>query len=198
MTDQFPSGYLQNGCFIVQNTSPQNKTITIFQYPINLGQQRNLLQIAGVSEGDIRASLLKGELNFKIRAGDIKVVCSDIELLQFNDAQKTFLQAAGVINGMQVGAAQMAVLRQQDIPLVGTINGVNTTFTIPSGVWIQSGSYKIDVYVNGVLQLLGDDYAIAESSSNGFDTIIMTIPPNTVNGIVDSLMADYYIDNSQS
>ena len=89
-----------NGCFIVLNISPQVKTIRIFDYPIPYGRIRDLLQIPGVAEGDIRASLLKGELNHKIRSDDIIIICSDIDLTQYNTAQKQFLMAAGVVNGL--------------------------------------------------------------------------------------------------
>jgi len=90
----------KNGTFVVQNTSPQIKTIKIFNYPIPYGQTRDLLQIPGVSEADIRASLLKGELQHKILAKDIIVLSSDVDLLQFNTSQKNFLQGAGIINGL--------------------------------------------------------------------------------------------------
>ena len=92
-----------NGCFIVQNVSPQVKTIKIFQYPINYGCTRDLLDIPGVAESDIRSSLLKGELQHKILAQDIRVICSDVDLLQFNGAQKAFLQGAGIVNGLDIG-----------------------------------------------------------------------------------------------
>jgi hypothetical protein len=91
-----------NGCFIVQNVSPQVKTIKIFNYPINYMGTRDILQIPGVSEADIRASLLKGELNHKIRAKDIFIICSDVDLLQFNDTQKQFLLNAGITNGIDI------------------------------------------------------------------------------------------------
>lgn len=92
-----------NGCFIVKNiSSNEKKTIKIFHYPINWGNTRDILQIPGVSESDIRASLLKGELNHKIRSEDIEVICSDIDLLQFNINQKIFLQNAGVVDGLEV------------------------------------------------------------------------------------------------
>lgn len=101
-----------NGCFIVQNISPQVKTIKIFNYPINYGGTRDLLQIPGVAEGDIRASLLKGELQHKLRAKDIIVICSDIDLLQFNAGQKMFLQAAGIVNGLDVGSTGGGITAQ--------------------------------------------------------------------------------------
>lgn len=187
-----------NGCFIVQNTSPQIKTISIFQYPINYLSTRDLLQIPGVAENDIRASLLKGELNHKIRSKDIEIICSDIDLLQFNNAQKTFLHNAGVINGLQITSNQMAVLEQQDIKLIGAVNGINVIYTIPFGVWIQSSPYKIIVYKNGVKQVLGDDFLISESngSGTGYDTVIMTIPPQAIPTPPDIVTADYYISNT--
>jgi len=96
------------GCFIVRNVTPdRNKTISIFQYPINFNTTRDLLLIPGVSESDIRASLLKGELRHKILAKDIIIECSDIDLVQFNLGQKDFLQNAGVSFGLAVGTPQI-------------------------------------------------------------------------------------------
>jgi hypothetical protein len=196
--DVFAPYFKINGCFIVKNISPQIKTITIFQYPINYLCERDLLQIPGVAENDIRASLLKGELQHKIRALDIVVVCSDVDLLQFNDSQKKFLQNAGIVNGLQVGPNQLAFLEQQDITLVGAVNSINTVFTIPSGTWVQSPPYKIIVYKNGVKQVLGDDFTIAESGGpgTGFDTVILAVPPETVPAPPDVITADYYINNA--
>lgn len=108
-----------NGCFIVRNVTPdRGKTIKIFNYPILFNQTRDLLNIPGVSEADIRASLLKGTLRHKILAQDIVIECSDIDLLQFNQAHKEFLQSAGVVTGLEVSAgsgmtsAQHNTLRQ--------------------------------------------------------------------------------------
>lgn len=103
--DQFAPFLKINGCFVVKNISPQVKTIKIFQYPILYNDTRDLLQIPGVAEADIRASLLKGELQHKIRAQDIVVICSDIDLLQFNANQKIFLQNAGIVNGLDASSA---------------------------------------------------------------------------------------------
>lgn len=95
------------GNFVVKNIAPSKKTLRIFQYPIPYGQTRDLLEIPGVSEADIRVSLLKGELRTKIRAQEIIVIENDAELIQFNESQKSFLEAAGVINGLEVGASQL-------------------------------------------------------------------------------------------
>lgn len=103
--DQFAPFLKINGCFVVKNISPQIKTIKIFNYPILYQDTRDLLQIPGVAEADIRASLLKGELQHKIRAQDIVVICSDIDLLQFNTNQKIFLQNAGIVNGLDASSA---------------------------------------------------------------------------------------------
>jgi hypothetical protein len=196
--DGFAPFLKKNGCFIVRNVTPdRNKTIKIFQYPINYNQTRDLLQIPGVAEQDIRASLLKGELLHKILAKDIVVECSDIDLLQFNDTQKKFLQAAGIINGLQVGSSNIDVLRKEDIELVGLVDDSNTVFTIPSGVFIQNTTYKIIVYKNGVKQVFLDDYFIAESGGpgSGYDTVILVVPPTTTPSPVDIITADYYISN---
>lgn len=196
--DDFAPYLKKNGCFIVRNVTPdRNKTIKIFNYPINYNQTRDLLQIPGVGEADLRASLLKGELLHKILAKDIVVECSDIDLLQFNSTQKKFLQAAGIINGLQVGSSNLDVLRKEDIELVGLVNDSNTVFTIPSDTFIQDITYKIIVYLNGVKQVYLDDYFIAESGGpgSGYDTVIFTVPPATIPQPDDVVTADYYISN---
>lgn len=100
--------------FIVKNIAPNNKRIRIFQYPINNGQTRDILAIPGVSEADIRHSLLKGELLVKLQHQEITIVQSDIDLLQFNDVQKAFLQSAGITKGLEasINETQHETLRQ--------------------------------------------------------------------------------------
>lgn len=189
----------RNTTFVVKNIiTESNKTVRIFQYPIPVGQTRDLLAIPGVAESDIRASLLKGELLEKLLSEEIIIVDSDIDLLQFDDAQKAFLKASGVINGLSVTAGQLGVLRKDDVLLNGVVNNVNTIFTIPSGKWIQNATYKIIVYLNGVKQAYLDDFLIAESGGvgTGFDTVIFTVPPSNVLSPPDVVTADYYVDNS--
>lgn len=97
-----------NSHFIVRNiTNDDNKTIRIFNYPINYGQTRDLLAIPGVEESDIRASLLKGVLRHKLLCGDIELVSSNIDLLQFSTKQRAFLQSYGFNTGVQVGIKEL-------------------------------------------------------------------------------------------
>jgi hypothetical protein len=93
-----------NTHFIVRNTcTDRRKTISIFNYPINFGDTRDLLQIPGVQEEDIRSSLLKGVLRHKLLNGDIQLVSSNIDLLQFSDKQRAFLLGFGFTEGVQIG-----------------------------------------------------------------------------------------------
>ena len=184
--------------FTVKNIDPQKRTLFIFQLPINFGCTRNLLAAEGISEGDIRASLLKGELAHKIKYNEIVIVSSDIDILQFNSTQLAFLQAAGITTGLQITNNQLMYVEKQDIKLVGIIDGNNTIFKIPLGFWIQSCPYKIIVYKNGVKQAMGDDYYISESGGpgTGYNTITMTLPPNAIPLPVDILTADYWVLNT--
>jgi len=185
-------------CFRVKNIDPQERTLFIFNYPINYGCTRDLLAIPGVSEGDIRSALLKGQIGHKIKYGEITVLCSDIDLLQFNTTQLAFLQAAGIVNGLQIGPGQLTAIEQLDIQLVGVVDGVNTMFTIPTGTWIQEAPYKIIVYRNGVKQRMADDYFISESGGpgTGFTTITFTVPPSPTPLPVDIMTADYFQSNA--
>jgi hypothetical protein len=90
--------------FVVENIAVPDKLVRVFQFPIPIRGTRDLLKIRGVGEADIRASLLKGELRVKILAKEIRVVQSDIDLLQFNLDEKSFLQSAGVVDGLEVSA----------------------------------------------------------------------------------------------
>jgi len=196
--DIFAPYLKKNGVFIVKNITPdRNKIIKIFHYPILFNETRDLLQIPGVAESDIRASLLKGEIRHKILAKDIVVIDSDIDLLQFNSDQKQFLSNAGIIKGLQVDYTNMNVLRKEDIQLIGIVNDVNTIFTVPFAPFIQNSTYKIIVYKNGVKQVMADDFFIAESGGvgSGYDTVIFVVPPTTVPAPDDIMTADYYISN---
>jgi hypothetical protein len=93
-----------NTHFIIKNVcTDHNKTINVFRYPILFGQTRDILQIPGVQEADIRASLLKGELRHKFLCGDIQLVSSNVDLLQFSDKQRAWLKGFGFTEGVEIG-----------------------------------------------------------------------------------------------
>lgn len=93
-----------NTHFIVRNTCTDNhKTVNVFHYPIYWGETRDILAIPGIQEADIRAALLKGEIRHKLLNGDITLVSSNIDLLQFSDKQRAFLFQFGFTEGVQIG-----------------------------------------------------------------------------------------------
>jgi hypothetical protein len=176
--DDFAPFLKKYGCFIVRNVTPdRQKTIQIFKYPILFNTTRDILQIPGVSEADIRASLLKGELRHKILAKDIIVECSDIDLLQFNDDQKAFLESAGIMNGLEVaGTGSVNYQFKDEIPLIGMKNGVNKTFYTPdkfiNGLY-SGNAFHIEIKHNGKAIYENIDYTIGESGGpgTGYDTL---------------------------
>lgn len=203
MTDaatQFPYYYPINACFVVMNiVTNSNKTIQIFNYPIPRGFLRDIIKIPGISEADIRASLLKGTLRNKLIAGEIRVVCSDIDLLQFNAEQKAFLQAGGVINGLEVETTigTLPYARREEIGLIGLRDGINRTFFTPekfiNGSY-HSNVFHIEVHHNGRELYENIDYTIGESGgpATGYDTInfvSLTPSPQSL------LFANYYVIN---
>lgn len=192
------------GVFIVRNVSPQIKSINIFTYPINYLDTRDLLQIPGVAETDIRASLLKGELRHKFLAQDIQLVESNIDLLQFNNCQLEQLQAWGFTTGVLVGIDQLdgyvqsqlgggggggtttQYLWREEIQLIGLKNASNRTFYTPdkflNGVFITGDQFHIHIKHNGKDLYESIDYSIAESGGpgTGYDTIILkSFAPNS-------------------
>lgn len=96
---EFAPGPKQNTVFIVKNVSSSRRAIKIFRHKIDWNQQFDLLGIRGISEEDIRASLLKGELLHRLLNSTIEVIESDINLLQFNEEQRDFLLSKGITIG---------------------------------------------------------------------------------------------------
>lgn len=175
------------------------KTINIFQYPINAGQTRDLLQIPGIQEADIRSSLLKGELRHKFLCGDIQLVSSNINLLQFSDEQRDFLYKFGFIKGVDIGINELGqdtvdfimnsgsgVLYtwKEKIPLIGLKNGTNRIFYTPdkfiNGTYFGN-TFHITVEHNGKELYENIDFTIAESggTGTGYDTLnFISFSPN--------------------
>ena len=175
------------------------KTINIFHYPINAGCQRDILQIPGVQEADIRASLLKGELRHKFLCGDIQLVCSNIDLLQFSDKQRDWLYSFGFGEGVTIGYDELdgyvqALITEgggsinyvwrQKIQLIGLKDGLNRTFFTPDK--FINGSYfgnifNISILHNGKELFENCDFTIGESAGpgTGYDMInLISFTPN--------------------
>jgi hypothetical protein len=171
--------------FVVKNIAPDNKRIKIFHYPINNGDERDLLTIPQVSEADIRHSLLKGELKTKFETGEAVVTRSNIDLIQFDDCQKEWLQLYGVTDGIEGGggSASLNFTFMQGQELIGTIDGSNRIFTTThrfiNGTW-GNNEFRIEIFHNGRKLVLTTDYIIAESGGpgTGYDTIIFTFTPS--------------------
>ena len=182
--------------FIVKNVTqgtPQEKTVSLFTYPIPPGKQRDLLAIPFVSEADIRHSLLKGELRIKAECGEIRVVRSNIDLLQFDSEQLSFLTTLGVDDGTQVTGTggDLPFIFKQQVSLIGTQNNSNRTFTTPDKFVNGSfgnNDFRIMIRHNGRV-LTEDEYSVSESmgAGTGFDTIVFTFSPKSK----DVLVADY-------
>lgn len=188
-------------CFVVKNIAPFGKRIKIFNYPIVNGGTRDLLSIPEISEATIRHSLLKGELRQKAICREIEVVCSDIDLLQFNDEHKAFLESIGIMDGLEVEVdvnvdADVPYLFRQGVELLGSKNGTNRTFTTPESFingTFENNEFHIIVYHNGRTLINGCDYVVSESGGpgSGFDTLtFITFVPNSRS----ELYADYVIE----
>lgn len=171
-----------NTFFIVQNICKYKKTIKIFNYPIPVGEQRDLLAIPGVGEADIRASLLKGEIRVKLMVKEIRIIESDIDLVQFNADQKKFLEENGIKFGLDGGGNYTL---KQEVPLIGIRNGINRIFHTPepflNGTLDTGEKMHISVEHNGRSLYEGIDYTVSESggSGTGFDTLnFISFSPN--------------------
>jgi len=190
--------------FKVLNCAPRNKRIKIFGLPIRNGYARDLMDIPEVSEADIRHSLLKGELNIKIRCGEIKVIESNINLLQFDECHKQFLMDAGITEGLEVETdayviSELPFIFKQEIDLIGALDNSNRVFTVPApDKFIQgtfgNNEFRILIKHNGRDLVEDVNYTVSESggAGTGFDTITLKFAPKP-RGL---LRADYVIEHT--
>lgn len=91
--------------FTVKNISKSKKTIKIFGQKIAYGKTYDLLSIPYVDESDIRNSLVKGDLANRVRTGDIEIVSSSINLVQFDAEQQQFITDAFAEDAVVVGVS---------------------------------------------------------------------------------------------
>lgn len=92
--------YLKNPTgltFIVQNVT--TKWISIFNNPIAPGAYIDLMKIRGISEEEIKSSLIKGELYHKFRTKSIKAFQSNVNLMSFDPEFTGFLNRNGITTG---------------------------------------------------------------------------------------------------
>ncbi len=177
--------------FVVKNITFYPKIVSLYGYPVEPGLTRDLLSIPEISEADIRFGLLKGEILVKLLAKEIFVVESNIDLLQFNAAEKAFLKSVGVLIGTEIGEGQlteelldkinttasgMPITFHQNMPLIGAKNGLNRFYTTPgffiNGMYLGS-EYRIEITHNGRKLDPGVDYTVSESggAGTGFNSI---------------------------
>jgi hypothetical protein len=183
--------------FVVKNIAPGGKRIKIFTFPIANGMERDLMSIDFVSEADIRHSLLKGELMTKLRAREAIVTQSNINLLQFDECQKSFLQSVGIMDGLEIAAVptEIPFAFKQGIMLLGVKDNVNRVFTTPEKFINGSfgnNNFRILIKHNGRDLVESIDYFVTESggSRTGYDTIILSFSPKPRSVLV----ADYVVE----
>lgn len=183
--------------FVVKNIAPEGKRIKIFTFPIANGKERDLMTIDFVSEADIRHSLLKGELMTKLRAKEAIVTQSNINLLQFDECQKAFLQSIGIMDGLEIAGvpAILPFAFKQGVALLGVKDNSNRIFTTPDKFLNGSfgnNDFRILLKHNGRDLVEGIDYFVAESGGpgTGYDTIALCFSPKPRSVLV----ADYVVE----
>lgn len=86
----FADGTNNASTFLIKNNSRKN--ITLFGISLKPGYSYNLMDLQGVTENDIKVSLLKGVLKRKLNIGEISILSSDLSLLTNNSTQNQFIK----------------------------------------------------------------------------------------------------------
>lgn len=76
--------------------APQNKTVKIFNTGIPNGTTLDLMSLLGVSEDDIKTSLIKGELNQKLTLRQLQIVKSTLNFDSSDSTLQSLLGTLGV------------------------------------------------------------------------------------------------------
>lgn len=122
--------------------------------------------IVFVQQGGTLYSLRGFQISSAGTAGAHTIGTTDISWSPLNDDNQGVTLAQHIYNEVMTGA----------------IDNANTVFT--TAVVFATG--KLRVYLNGVRQILGDDYTVT-----GTDEITMTFPPKAAPGNPDVLTCDY-------
>jgi hypothetical protein len=139
---------------------------------------------------------LKGELHIKLKFQEAIVVASNIDLLQFDDCQKSFLKAAGILEGLEISGIPSVInfAFKQDVSLFGALDNSNRIFKTPDKFIdgpFANNDFHILIRHNGRVLVQGIDFFIAESAGTGtgFDTVILNFTPKPRS----ILAADYVV-----
>lgn len=198
--------------FVVKNICAKPKRVRVFSYPVEWNLERDLMKIPFVSQSDIQASLIKGELHEKIKHEELTVTFSNLDLITFDDCTYDFLRDAGIVDGLSAGSSgsgdgySFPVVFRQNVPLVGTFDGANRIFTIPNSEKFVNGSissgtaflnheFRILIRHNGRGLVESVDYLVSESggTGTGYDTIIfISLTPRVRDS--GTLIADYVVE----
>lgn len=174
MSNEFAPFRKRTTYFIVKNICSYKKVVRIFHYPILHNKSRDLLDIPGVAEDDIRAALLKGEIKRKIEAKEIQIISSNMNLLQFDLQQNQFLTEAGLEYGGLITQQQLDFpvdvrldyAWRQKVQLIGDQNGSNRIFYTPEpfieGQYGQN-EFHIQLLFNGRNLIKDIDFVISQS-----------------------------------
>lgn len=160
--------------FTVKNIAPTRKSIQIFNYKIDWNKSVDLLNIDGVSEADIRQSLIKGEIAFKIRTGELEVVSSSIDLVQFDAEQKAFLESAGITDGIEPGASGSSgtsLTESEQAAVDGAVPQLKSTSfatTSARNAWytLDTSSVAITATISATSRVIGDTVRFTDISGN--------------------------------
>lgn len=86
--------------FIVKNNS--RKTVSVMGVRIAPGANYNLMSLEGITEEDIKVSLLKGVLKRKLNLGEISIISTDIDLTSLNLSQQAFLNNNNILKSFKL------------------------------------------------------------------------------------------------
>ena len=90
-------------------------------------------------------------------------------------------------------------LHRIGVPLVGTKDGTNDTFTTLPEFFFQTANLKIKVFWQGRRLGLFEDYVVLESggAGTGYDTVkLLWTTGELLPRSTDKLIADYFVDRT--
>ena len=142
--------------FVIQNITT-NRCLRIFDTNIEPGRKYNLMRVPGITEEDIRASIITGPLKGLLSSGLIKIVSSSVNFDSSDSAQNAFLSSVGINPG---GSSNSGVA---NIAALAAINASNYT----DGIRIKVNTVNQEFELNKSDTSTVDNITVVAASGGG-------------------------------
>lgn len=152
--------------FVLKNiTSPPGRSIKVFNVSVYPGNTIDVMKIPGITEEDVRVSLLRGDLRNKINNGQLQIINSTIGLPEHDTNFINDLGTMGLYSSVNIFPVIPGVVKSLINNTTVSLISVDMTKTIPSYKITPDNSFGCKMFF-AVECTDGSDVQIREGDVN--------------------------------